>query len=377
MKKVLLVFGTRPEAIKMAPVIKELQKVSALMPHIVVTAQHRQMLDQVLSAFDINPDYDLDIMMPDQDLFDISSRSLIRLRDILHRVDPDLVLVQGDTTSTFIGSLAAYYSRIMVGHIEAGLRTHNPYAPFPEEINRRLTGVIAALHFAPTEKAKENLLKENVASDLIFVTGNTSIDALLWIIGNTKPQLDDIFPGDYLVRNGGKFILVTAHRRESFGSPMKNIMEALDVIADRFRPIPIVFPIHRNPNVRRQAAFLEGKANIILTDPVGYKDFAHLMSKAYIILTDSGGIQEEAPSLGKPVLVLRETTERPEGVAAGNAKLVGTNTELIVSETSRLLLDQSYYKAMAGIANPYGDGKAAIRIVEIISKFLDRNKTSW
>jgi UDP-N-acetylglucosamine 2-epimerase (non-hydrolysing) len=375
MKKVLLIFGTRPEAIKMAMVIRELQKIDTIDTYVVVTAQHREMLDQVLSIFSIVPNYDLDIMMPNQDLFDISAKGLTGLRGILQEVRPDLVLVQGDTTSTFIGSLAAYYQKIAVGHIEAGLRTHNRYAPFPEEINRRLTGVIADLHFAPTERARENLLGENVSAHSIFVTGNTSIDALLWTVANSTSDFRGVLPANGYEEGDGRFVLATAHRRESFGRPMKNIMDALNIIADRFKPIPIIFPVHHNPNVRRETLKLRDKENIVLIDPMGYKDFAHLMSKAYLILTDSGGIQEEAPSLGKPVLVLRETTERPEGIEAGNAKLVGTDTQVIVAEATRLLSDPSYYQTMAGRANPYGDGRAAVRIMDVINKFLSAERS--
>jgi UDP-N-acetylglucosamine 2-epimerase (non-hydrolysing) len=371
MKRVLFVFGTRPEAIKMAIAIDQLKRNNTIKTSVAVTGQHREMLDQVLEVFRICPDYDLNIMAPNQDLFDISSKTLLGLKTIIEDVRPDLVLVQGDTTTTFIAGLSAFYMKIPVGHIEAGLRTGNPYSPFPEEINRKLTGVITTLHFAPTPRARENLLNEKVSDENIYVTGNTSIDALLWTIDNTHPDFRRFADNQLLKMIDKNFILVTTHRRESFGEPMRNTLRALAKIAVTFPDVPIIFPVHCNPNVRGEVnTILRGIPNVRLIDPLDYKNFAHLMSKAHVILTDSGGIQEEAPSLGKPVLVLRNTTERPEGIEAGNAKLVGTHTETIFSETTRLLSDRVHYRSMAGKANPYGDGKAAARIVEIIKKFL-------
>lgn len=371
MKRVLVIFGTRPEAIKLAMVIRALRECSGLETGVVVTAQHRQMLDQVLTVFDITPDYDLNIMSPGQDLFDITSRSLDGLKPVLQAFRPDMVLVQGDTTTTCVGSLAAYYLRIPVGHVEAGLRTGNPYSPFPEEINRRVTGVIAALHFAPTVRARDNLQRENVPASAIHVTGNTAIDALLWTLDNTRDDFARILGGEALDRVKERFLLVTTHRRESFGEPMRNTMLALARIARRHPEVSVVFPVHLNPHVREQAdQVLRGIPNVVLTEPLDYKNFAHLMGRSFAILTDSGGIQEEAPSLGKPVLVLRDNTERPEGVEAGTARLVGTDPEAIVAEAERLLVEPDHYRAMVGVKNPYGDGLAARRISAIVRQEL-------
>jgi UDP-N-acetylglucosamine 2-epimerase (non-hydrolysing) len=376
MKKALIIFGTRPEAIKLSMVIRELHRHKDLSTFVAVTAQHREMLDQVMTNFKIVADYDLNIMLPDQDLFGLSARAIGRLGSVLKEVRPDIVIVQGDTTSTFVGSLAAYYLKIPVAHVEAGLRTNDPYSPFPEEMNRRLTGAIASLHFPPTAGAKDNLVREGVPEDRIFLTGNTGIDALLWTISNTSPTID-VFQGDKRSNKlDGRFLLVTVHRRESFGEPMTNIMRAISTIAERFQEISIIFPVHLNPNVRRQAySHLKNVANIRLIDPVDYKNFAHLMNRAYFILTDSGGIQEEAPSLGKPVLVLRDVTERPEGIKIGAAKLVGTNQNLIFSEAERLLCDRTYYESMAKCVNPYGDGKASMRIGKTVRQFLNLDRS--
>lgn len=371
MRRLLFVFGTRPEAIKMARLIDKLKSNPRLETRVAITAQHRQMLDQVLDLFGITPNYDLNVMAENQDLFDISSRVLSGLKPILIDARPDLMLVQGDTTTTFIASLAAFYMRIPVAHIEAGLRTGNRYSPFPEEINRKLTTSIAALHFAPTPLARRNLLVECVRDDAIHVTGNTSIDALLWIINNRRPDFDQSADEKRLNFLNRRFILVTTHRRESFGAPMQRIMRALAVIASRFPELPVVFPVHFNPNVRVEVdKFLHGIPNVHLMDPMDYLSFAHLMNRSYLILTDSGGVQEEAPSLGKPLLVLRDTTERPEGIEAGSAMLVGTDFDRIVSETCRLLTDQTHYNSMASVNNPYGDGHAAERITTVVERFL-------
>jgi len=375
LKKVLLIFGTRPEAIKLAPVIKQLCKHNDIETKIAVTAQHREMLDQVLTTFKIKPDYDLNIMAPNQNLFDITVKAIEGLQKVLASYCPDIVLVQGDTTTTFVGSLAAYYKKIPVGHIEAGLRTGNNYSPFPEEMNRKLTGVIADLHFAPTIIAKDNLIRENINEKSIYLTGNTSIDALLWTIENTEPDFTTLWSEEIISRINEKFILVTTHRRESFGKPMENTMKALAEIANNFSEISIIFPVHFNPNVRKMVDnYLKNINNIILIEPVDYRNFVHLMNKSYMILTDSGGIQEEAPSLGKPIIVLRETTERTEGIEAKTATLAGTNFDLIVSETTRLLTDKVYYQSMAEAINPYGDGKASERIVNIIRNYFLGNK---
>lgn len=365
MIKVMTVFGTRPEAIKMAPVVLELQKHADQIQTIVaVTAQHRQMLDQVLDLFQITPDYDLDIMSQGQTLYDITTKSLMGLKDVLAKEKPDLVLVHGDTTTTFAGALASYYQQVPVGHVEAGLRTGDIYSPFPEEMNRKLTGAIAAIHFAPTATAKANLLKENVNPSHIYVTGNTVIDALMTTVAGDYDFGDDLKDVDF---QNHRVILLTTHRRENLGEPMRHIYKALRRIIEEIPDTEIVFPVHRNPLVRKVVEEeLDGVDRIHLIDPMEYEPFANLMSLSSLVLTDSGGIQEEAPSLGKPVLVLRNTTERPEAVEAGTVRLIGTDKDVVYAETKRLLTDQAAYDAMRNAVNPYGDGKASQRIVQAI-----------
>lgn len=365
MIKVMTVFGTRPEAIKMAPVVLELQKHADRIQTIVaVTAQHRQMLDQVLDLFQITPNYDLDIMSQGQTLYDITTKSLMGLKDVLAKEKPDLVLVHGDTTTTFAGALASYYQQVPVGHVEAGLRTGDIYSPFPEEMNRKLTGAIAAIHFAPTATAKANLLKENVNPSHIYVTGNTVIDALMTTVAGDYDFGDDLKDVDF---HNHRVILLTTHRRENLGEPMRHIYKALRRIIEEIPDTEIVFPVHRNPLVRKVVEEeLAGVDRIHLIDPMEYEPFANLMSLSSLVLTDSGGIQEEAPSLGKPVLVLRNTTERPEAVEAGTVRLIGTDKDVVYAETKRLLTDQDAYDAMSNAVNPYGDGKASQRIVQAI-----------
>ncbi|MDA8170055.1 MAG: UDP-N-acetylglucosamine 2-epimerase (non-hydrolyzing) [Nitrospiraceae bacterium] len=372
--KTLVVFGTRPEAIKLAPLIKELEGDGFFRPVVCVTAQHREMLDQVLGVFGIRPAYDLNIMKKDQGLHDITGLALKGIGEVIGAERPDVVIVQGDTTTTFAGALAAYYSRVPVAHVEAGLRTFDKYRPFPEEINRRLTTRIAELHFVPTPKSRENLLREAVEPGKIFVTGNTVIDALLMTVekqrrsGQQRERLAGA-PGGTPADNGRKMILVTSHRRENFGGGVDNICLALREIAVSRPSVDIVFPVHPNPNVQGPVRrILGGVANVHLIPPAGYGPFVHLLSRAHLILTDSGGVQEEAPSLGKPVLVMRETTERPEGVEAGTVRLVGTDRGQIVRETNRLLDDEKAYAAMSAAHNPYGDGKASKRIAGILKK---------
>ncbi len=361
--KVMAVFGTRPEAIKMAPVILELRKFPAeFETTVAVTAQHREMLDQVLALFKIQPDFDLNIMLAGQTLFDITSRALLGLNEILSEVKPDIVLVHGDTTTTFTGALAAFYHQIAVGHVEAGLRTGNKFSPFPEEINRKLTSALADLNFAPTETARENLLREGVSAEKIFVTGNTVIDALQQTV-----RADFTFADNFLNELRSRVILVTTHRRENLGEPMRNVYRALKKILADFPDAEIIFPVHKNPKVREiVSAELGNVAQVHLIEPLDYEPFANLMSRATLILTDSGGVQEEAPALGKPVLVLRETTERPEAVSAGTVKLVGTDTDKIYGAAKLLLNDAGEYQKMANAVNPYGDGKAARRIVQAL-----------
>jgi UDP-N-acetylglucosamine 2-epimerase (non-hydrolysing) len=374
--KIMTVFGTRPEAIKMSPVVLELEKHHDLFLSMVcVTAQHRQMLDQVLNLFNISPDYDLDIMKPGQNLFDVTCNVLQGLKPVLEHERPDIVLVHGDTTTTMATALAAYYSGIPVGHVEAGLRTYNKYAPFPEEINRRIAGVLTDLHFAPTDAACRNLLTEGVAKKSIHVTGNTVVDALLMITDKVRsdPLMVARMEREFSFLDPAKrLILVTGHRRENFGAGFENICRALAMIAESRVDVEILYPVHLNPNVQEPVQRILGgvrdKNNIHLIEPVDYLPFVYLMNRSYLIITDSGGVQEEAPSLGKPVLVMRETTERPEAVEAGTVKLVGTNTARIVSEAVRLLDDDSVYQAMCMAHNPYGDGKAAARIVDILKK---------
>ncbi|MDD6382760.1 non-hydrolyzing UDP-N-acetylglucosamine 2-epimerase [Mitsuokella sp.] len=362
----MTVFGTRPEAIKMAPIVLELQKhPDVIEPVVAVTAQHREMLDQVLNLFHIKPDHDLNIMAAGQTLFDITTKAMCGLDKVLTEEKPDIVLVHGDTTTTFAGALAAYYHQTTVGHVEAGLRTHNKYSPFPEEMNRKLTGCIADLNFAPTETSEQNLLAEHVAPESIFVTGNTVIDALHHTVR------DDFTFEDELLKNvdfvNKRVILVTTHRRENLGEPMRHVYKALKALTEEFDDVEIVFPVHKNPKVREVVnEELGGLDKVHLIDPLDYEPFANLMNKAYLILTDSGGVQEEAPALGKPVLVLRDTTERPEAVLAGTVKLIGTDRERVYAEAKTLLTDKKEYARMAEAVNPYGDGQAARRIIHAI-----------
>ena len=363
--KVMSIFGTRPEAIKMAPVVMELSRhTDAIETRTLVTAQHREMLDQVLHLFHIVPDYDLNIMAAGQTLFDITTRAMLGINEVFGQERPDLVLVHGDTTTTFAGALAAYYHQIPVGHVEAGLRTHDIYSPFPEEMNRRLTGGIATLHFAPTPTAHANLLAEGVPERRIFVTGNTVIDALHHTV---RP--DYVLPDELSDVNFEKhrILLVTTHRRENLGEPMRHVYRAIRSIIKQREDVEVVFPVHRNPKVREIVREeLGGLARVHLIDPLEYEPFANLMARIDIVLTDSGGIQEEAPALGKPVLVLRDTTERPEAVTAGTVRLIGTDEQRVYEETMRLLTDAIAYTRMAEAVNPYGDGKASRRIIEAI-----------
>mgnify|MGYP001342508645 CR=1 FL=1 len=372
--RILSIFGTRPEAIKMAPVIKELEKSKEFESLVCVTAQHREMLDQVLSLFDINPDYDLDIMMPGQTLAMLTERIISKLDKVILESKPSMILVHGDTTTTFVSSLCAFYHKIPIGHVEAGLRTGNLYSPWPEEGNRKLTGSIASLHFAPTEKSKQNLLAENVPEDKILVTGNTVIDSLLSIVDLIdKNEKENDYITNLITRfpHNNRIILITAHRRENFGSGFQNICEAILELSEEFSDVEFVFPVHLNPNVRRPVAkILSDKNNIHLIEPLEYLPFVDLMSKSYLVLTDSGGIQEEAPSLGKPVLVMRDTTERPEAVDAGTVIIVGTEKNSIINNTTKLLQSNELYDKMSVAHNPYGDGLASIRIVKAIHKFL-------
>lgn len=366
MLKVITAFGTRPEAIKMAPLVKELAKHrDEIDCKVAVTAQHREMLDQVLDLFEIVPDYDLDIMRPQQSLFDITSRALTGLQEVFQKENPGLVLVHGDTTTTFVAALAAYYLQIPVGHIEAGLRTRDKFSPFPEEINRHLTGVLADLHFAPTANAKRNLLSEGVSGESIYVTGNTVIDALLATVRPGYVFADQVLSRiDYGSR---RVLLVTTHRRENLGEPMREIYRALREVMESYHDVELVFPVHKNPLVRNVVEeALDGQDRIHLIEPLDYQPFANLINCSYLVLSDSGGLQEEAPALGKPVLVLRNTTERPEAVDAGTVRLVGTGREAVASETRRLLDDHEYYGKMANAVNPYGDGLASKRIVQAI-----------
>lgn len=370
--KVLTVFGTRPEAIKMAPIVHALARADGIEAKVCVTAQHRQMLDQVLELFDIKPDFDLDLMKPGQDLTDITSNVLLGMRTVLKTWRPDWVLVHGDTTTTLATSLAAYYEKIAVGHVEAGLRTGNIYSPWPEEMNRRIAGAVSEVHFAPTETAKANLLREGKSLNSIIVTGNTVIDALLDVvqrIRSDKALVTKITKRFYFLDGTKRLILVTGHRRENFGDGFLKICAALAIISQR-EDVQIVYPVHLNPNVQEPVNRLLGnKPNIYLIEPQEYLPFVYLMDQSYLLLTDSGGVQEEAPSLGKPVLVMRDTTERPEAVSAGTVKLVGTDTEKIVYETNRLLDDNTEYQRMSHAHNPYGDGQASERILEILGKF--------
>ncbi len=374
MKKVLSIFGTRPEAIKLAPVIKELGKhPKKFLSIICITAQHRKMLDQVLTSFEIKPHYDLNIMKDNQSLFDVTADGLRKIEEVLKREKPDIVLVQGDTTTTFIASLAAYYLKIKIGHIEAGLRTNDKFNPFPEEINRRLTDCLADLYFVHTKQAKDNLLREGMDKKKIFVTGNTVIDALMTTVKKQNNKRIQKEMEQKILLNYGisldnkKLILVTGHRRESFGRDFENICRGLKKIALSNQDIQIIYPVHLNPNVQKPVRkILSGIINVHLIEPLDYFTFVWLMNQAYLILTDSGGIQEEAPSLGKPVLVMRKKTERREGIEAGTAKLVGTESRKIFSETKKLLENKGLYNKMVKAVNPYGDGKASYRILKII-----------
>ncbi|KTE26277.1 MULTISPECIES: UDP-N-acetylglucosamine 2-epimerase (non-hydrolyzing) [unclassified Sphingopyxis] len=372
-RKILIVFGTRPEAIKMAPVVQALAADPAIDARVCVTAQHRQMLDQVLELFSIRPEYDLDIMRPGQGLYDITSNVLLELRPVLEAFRPEVVLVHGDTTTTLAASLAAYYQQIAVGHVEAGLRTGNIYSPWPEEVNRKVTGAVATLHFAPTEKAAANLRAEGVPNDRIWVTGNTVIDSLQHAVEliRTQPERERELAERFNLDPAKRMILVTGHRRESFGDGFERICIALARLAQR-QDVEIVYPVHLNPNVKGPVeANLGNLANVHLLAPQDYLPFVYLMDRSTIIITDSGGVQEEAPSLGKPVLVMRDTTERPEAVEAGTVRLVGTDVEAILSEASLLLDDAEAYAAMSRAHNPYGDGKAAGRILQAL-RGLDR-----
>lgn len=383
MVTVLTIFGTRPEAIKMAPVIRELQRYPDRFRSLIcVTAQHRQMLDQVLDLFEIRPDFDLNIMKPGQDLYDVTANVLLGLRDVLDRVRPNIILVHGDTTTTMAAALAGYYARVPVGHVEAGLRTHNKYAPFPEEINRRVAGAVCDVHFAPTEQARANLLREGISEATIHVTGNTVVDALLSVAERIERDeaLNREMAGRFSFLDPGKrLVLVTGHRRENFGEGFENICRALAEIGRRHRDVEILYPVHLNPNVQEPVKRILGRGdteNVHLIEPLDYLPFVYAMNRSHLIITDSGGVQEEAPSLGKPVLVMRETTERPEAVAAGTVKLVGTSFERIVAEASLLLTDTDAYEAMSRAHNPYGDGLAAARIAAVLAAWAETADTS-
>lgn len=390
MKKILLVFGTRPEAIKMAPLVKEFEKYpDKFITKVCVTAQHREMLDQVLDLFEIKPDYDLNLMKQGQDLYDVTSRVLLGMRDVLSETNPDLVLVHGDTATSTATALSAFYKQIPVGHVEAGLRTHNLYSPWPEEANRQLTGRLATYHFAPTALSKDNLLKENIKNKNIFVTGNTVIDALYMVLEQINNRSDlkeevqkkllesglsNILIDRYLnskenIKNKNhRLVLITGHRRENFGDGFLNICTAIKMLAERYPAVDFIYPMHLNPNVRKPINEIFGKNNTLqnvhFIEPLEYLPFVYLMNKSYLVLTDSGGIQEEAPGLGKPVLVMRDTTERPEAVSAGTVKLVGTDKNKIITEVSVLLDSENHYNQMAQANNPYGDGKACERIIK-------------
>lgn len=386
MKKIMLVFGTRPEAIKMAPLVKEFQKHPDKFEAIVcVTGQHREMLDQVLEIFDIEPDYDLNIMKQGQDLYDVTARVLTGMRDVFKQYRPDIVLVHGDTTTSTAAALAAFYQQIPVGHIEAGLRTHDIYSPWPEEMNRQITGRIATYNFAPTTLSRQNLLREGISEESITVTGNTVIDALYWVVGKMKNDTELSSGLNSLLNNAGydvsrlsdgkKLVLITGHRRENFGEGFINMCTAIKDLTQKYPDVDFVYPMHLNPNVRKPIHEVFGEdlsnfSNMFFIEPLEYLSFVFLMEKATIVLTDSGGIQEEAPGLGKPVLVMRDTTERPEALEAGTVKLVGTNYDMIVNEVSALLDDEKAYEKMSKAVNPYGDGRACERIVEKVSECI-------
>lgn len=373
MKKILIVFGTRPEAIKMAPLVKKLEVTPEFETRVCVTGQHKEMLSQVLSIFDIEPHHDLEIMKKNQDLYDITSNIMLGMREVLKKENPDLVLVHGDTSTSSVAALAAFYERIPVGHVEAGLRTNNIYSPWPEEMNRRITGQIATYHFAPTPMAFDNLRKENITEDNIVITGNTVIDALLTVtkrIDENEKLTQEI--NQSLAEKGyeitqREFVLITGHRRENLGEGFVNICKAISELAEKYPQFDFVYPVHLNPKVQEPVyKYLSDKSNVFLIAPIEYVQFVGLMSKSYLVLTDSGGIQEESPSLGKPVLVMRDTTERPEAIASGTAKLVGTNPEIIIENVSRLIEDKPYYNQIANLQNPYGDGKASEKIINFI-----------
>ncbi|WP_294700978.1 non-hydrolyzing UDP-N-acetylglucosamine 2-epimerase [uncultured Flavonifractor sp.] len=361
MKKIMLVFGTRPEAIKMCPLVNELKTREGIQTLVCVTGQHRQMLDQVLEAFSVTPDYDLSVMKDRQTLFDVTANILLKIREVLEAERPDVVLVHGDTSTTFVTALACFYLQIPVGHVEAGLRTHNIYSPFPEEFNRQAVGIISQYNFAPTEMARDNLLKEGKPAERIFVTGNTAIDALKTTVRSnyTHPELE--------WAEGSRLIMITAHRRENLGEPMKHMFRAIRRVCDEHPDVKAIYPIHMNPVVRETAAEILGNdERIHIIEPLDVLDFHNFLSRSYMILTDSGGIQEEAPSLGKPVLVMRDTTERPEGIAAGTLKLVGTEEETIYRNFKELLENPEVYHNMSTASNPYGDGLASVRIADVL-----------
>lgn len=374
--RILTIFGTHPEAIKMAPLVLGLAADARFDSKVCITAQHREMLDQVTNLFGIQPDFDLNVMRPGQDLYSMTSDILQGLRQVLTDTRPDMVLVHGDTATTLSATLAAYYARIPVGHVEAGLRTGNLYSPWPEEGSRRITGALAALHFAPTENSRDSLLRENTPADRIVVTGNTVVDALMVIVDRIEkdPKLSqDLTKRFGFLALDRRVVLVTGHRRESFGRGFEQICEALRQLADKFPDVDIVYPMHMNPNVREPVQrILENKPNIHLIEPLDYLPFVWLMGRSHLIVTDSGGIQEEAPSLGKPVLVMRDTTERPEAVTAGTVRLVGTETDAIVAEVSRLLTNQVAYDEMSFAHNPYGDGRAVARILDALAQFKEQ-----
>ena len=383
MKKILLVFGTRPEAIKMAPLVLKLKQHPDFQTVVCVTAQHREMLDQVLDIFDIKPDYDLNIMQKSQDLYDITSRVLTGMRDVLNETNPDIVLVHGDTTTSTAAALAAFYKQITVGHVEAGLRTGNIYSPWPEEMNRQITGRIARMHFSPTALSRDNLIKENIDAQCITVTGNTVIDALHIVVDKIKNDKKICEKIEKNIRNNGydvgrldnrKLVLITGHRRENFGEGFIRLCTAISDLTKKYPDVDFVYPMHLNPNVREPIHKVFGEnlnklGNIFFIEPLDYLNFVYMMEKSHLVLTDSGGIQEEAPGLGKPVLVMRETTERPEALEAGTVKLVGTDYNKIVNEVSMLLEDNEYYQTMSNAVNPYGDGLACERIIDFMKKF--------
>lgn len=377
MKKILIVFGTRPEAIKMAPLVKLFGTEKLLETRVCVTGQHREMLDQVLKIFDIKPYYDLNVMKQGQDLFDLTSNILLGLKNVLNDFSPDIVLVHGDTTTSLVTSLASFYNKIKIGHVEAGLRTGDFYSPWPEEANRQITGLLATYHFAPTKNSRDTLIKENKNPDSVIVTGNTVIDALFLTLNRIdkdrylKDRIINSINCQYKLNELKKIVLVTGHRRENFGEGFINICKALKTLALNNQDIDIVYPVHLNPNVQEPVKnILSDTSNIFLINPLQYESFVYLMNKSYLIITDSGGVQEEAPSLGKPVLVMRNTTERPEALETGTVKLVGTNEEVIVKEAQKLLDDKNEYEKMSKSHNPYGDGKASERILNYILKTL-------